>query len=191
MIAGGGEKLHHTTVSVFDIMDVTCRTHNDNQRSFSTILKTRGGVVVGEGAGIIVLEELERAKRRGAKIYGEIIGFSSLCDGHHMSTPSSDGMKATMEQAIEIAGISLDDIDYVNAHATATDTGDVAESQAMRELFGDKIPVSATKSFTGHTLGACGVHETVYSLMMMEDSTIYPTINLKEMILRARSYYHN
>lgn len=181
MIAGGGEELHHTTVSVFDIMDVTCRTHNDNPKEASQpFSKTRGGVVVGEGAGIIVLEELERAKRRGAKIYGEIIGFSSLCDGHHMSTPSSDGMKATMEQAIEIAGINLDDIDYVNAHATATDTGDVAESQAMRELFGDKIPVSATKSFTGHTLGACGVHETVYSLMMMEDSTIYPTINLKE-----------
>ncbi len=180
MLAGGGEELHHTTVAVFDIMDVACRTHNDNPKEASQPFnKDRGGIVVGEGAGMVVLEELEHAKKRGATIYGEVIGFSSLCDGHHMSTPSSDGMKATMVEAIKNAGIKVEDIDYINAHATATETGDVAESQATREIFGNKTPVSGTKSFTGHTLGGCGVHEVIYSLMMIEDKTMYPTINLK------------
>ena len=179
MLAGGGEELHHTTVAVFDIMDVACRTHNDNPKEASQPFnKKRGGIVVGEGAGMVVLEELEHAKKRGATIYGEVIGFSSLCDGHHMSTPSSEGMKATMIEAIKNAGIKKEDIDYINAHATATETGDVAESQATREIFGNKTPLSGTKSFTGHTLGSCGVHEVIYSLMMIEDKTMYPTINL-------------
>lgn len=180
MVAGGGEELHHTTVSVFDIMNVACATHNDNPKEASSPFdKDRGGIVVGEGAGMLVLEELEHAKKRGATIYGEIIGFSSLCDGHHMSTPSKEGMEATMRGAMENAGLSINDIDYINAHATATETGDVAESQATKAVFGNKVPLSATKSYTGHTLGACGAHEAIYSLYMMEDNKIYPTINLK------------
>ncbi|MBQ3923226.1 MAG: beta-ketoacyl-ACP synthase, partial [Spirochaetales bacterium] len=128
---------------------------------------------------MIVLEEYEHAKARGAKIYGEIIGFSSLCDGTHMSTPAKDGMVRTINAALTDAGLSPSDIDYINAHATATDTGDVTEAAATAEVFGKSVPVSATKSFTGHTLGACGVHEVVYCLMMMADNKIYPTINMK------------
>ncbi len=180
MIAGGGEELHYTTVSVFDIMDVACRNANDNPAMASRPFdKDRGGVVVGEGAGMVVLEEYEHAKARGAKIYAEVVGFSSLCDGHHLSTPSSDGMKATMVSALDDANLKPEDIDYVNPHATATSAGDVAESAATRELFGSEMPLSATKSYTGHTLGASGVHELIFSLYMMEDDMIYPTINLE------------
>jgi len=182
MIAGGGEELHHTTVGVFDIMDVACKNSNENPKEASRPFDiNRGGVVVAEGAAMIVLEELEHAKKRGAKILGEVIGFSSLCDGHHMSTPESAGMKATMIEALKYANLKPEQIDYINAHATATDTGDSAEAQATREVFGSKTPVSATKSYTGHTLGGAGVHELIYCLMMIEDSLIYPTLNLKNL----------
>ena len=182
MVAGEAEELHYTAVSVFDIMDVACRTANETpEKASQPFDKNRGGVVVGEGAGMVILEEYEHAKARGAKIYGEIIGFSSLCDGFHLSTPSSEGMEATMRAALANAGIKEQDVDYINMHATATHTGDIAESAATRAVFGDKTPVSATKSYTGHTLGASGVHEFIYSLFMMQDNKIYPTINLEEL----------
>jgi 3-oxoacyl-[acyl-carrier-protein] synthase II len=180
MIAGGAEEVHHTTVATFDILNVASTKHNDTPSlTPAPFDKDRDGMVVGEGAGMVVLEEYEHAKRRGAKIYAEIIGFSSLCDGSHMSTPSKEGMFGTMKLALENAGLKPMDIDYINAHATSTDTGDVAEAQATFELFQDKVPVNATKSYTGHTLGACGAHEVIYSLFMMEDNMIYPTINHK------------
>ena len=180
MLAGGAEEVHHTTAATFDILNVASKGFNDNPSNTpSPFDRDRDGIVVGEGGGIVVLEEYQHALNRGAKIYGEIIGFSSLCDGSHMSTPSKEGMVITMKQALEDAGINNNDIDYINAHATATDTGDVAESQATKEVFGNKTPLSATKSFTGHTLGACGVHEFIYSLYMLEKNQIFPTINLK------------
>lgn len=180
MIAGGAEELHHTTVAVFDIMDVACRSENQTPTEASRPFdKNRGGVVVGEGAGMIVLEEYEHALKRGAKIYGELIGFSSLCDGYHLSTPSSEGMKATISASLSNAHIKPEEIDYINVHATATLTGDIAEAAATKEIFGHQTPLSATKSYTGHTLGASGVHELIYSLFMMEDNLIYPTINLR------------
>ncbi|HOF01097.1 MAG TPA: beta-ketoacyl-ACP synthase [Spirochaetota bacterium] len=181
MLAGGAEEVHHTTAATFDILNVASKAHNDSpQNTPSPFDKNRDGIVVGEGGGIVVLEELEHAKKRGAKIYGEIVGFSSLSDGSHMSTPAKEGMANTMKEALKNAGLTPKDIDYINAHATATDTGDVAESEATKEIFGDTTPISATKSFTGHTLGACGVHELIYSLFMLEDNLIYPTINLNE-----------
>ncbi|HOV14328.1 MAG TPA: beta-ketoacyl-ACP synthase [Spirochaetota bacterium] len=181
MIAGGAEEVHHTTVATFDILNVASSGFNDKPYlTPSPFDKNRDGIVVGEGGGIVILEELEHAKKRGAKIYGEIIGFSSLCDGSHMSTPAKEGMAATMQSALKDANLNPADIDYINAHATATDTGDVAESEATKSIFGDKVPLSATKSFTGHTLGACGVHEFIYSLFMLEDNIIYPTIHLNE-----------
>jgi 3-oxoacyl-[acyl-carrier-protein] synthase II len=180
MIAGGAEELHHTTAGTFDILNVASSNYNDKPYlTPSPFDKDRDGIVVAEGAGMIVLEEYEHAKKRGAKIYCEIIGFSTLSDGHHMSTPSKEGMVNTMTEALKNAGIKADNIDYINAHATATGTGDVAESEATREIFGNRVPLSATKSFTGHTLGACGVHEFIYSLFMMEDNLIYPTLHLK------------
>ncbi|MBR6199007.1 MAG: beta-ketoacyl-ACP synthase [Spirochaetales bacterium] len=180
MLAGGAEEVHQTTVATFDILNVASKAYNDNPSlTPSPFDRDRDGMVVGEGGGMIVLEEYEHAKARGAKIYGEIIGFSSLCDGTHMSTPAKDGMVRTINAALQDAGLSPSDIDYINAHATATDTGDVTEAAATAEVFGKTVPVSATKSFTGHTLGACGVHEVVYCLMMMADNKIYPTINMK------------
>ncbi|MCG8571843.1 MAG: beta-ketoacyl-ACP synthase [Spirochaetes bacterium] len=182
MIAGGAEELHHTTVGVFDILNVASSKHNETPHlTPAPFDQDRDGMVVGEGAGMVVLEEYEQAKKRGAKIYGEIIGFSSLCDGNHMSTPSKEGMVATMKAALADAQLNHDSVDYVNAHATATDTGDVAESQATIEVFPQQPPISATKSFTGHTLGACGAHELIYSLMMLEDQKIYPTLNLEKL----------
>ncbi len=182
MIAGGAEEAHHTTVATFDILNVASSRYNDQPHlTPSPFDKNRDGIVVGEGGAMVVLEELEHAKKRGAKIYGEIVGFSSLCDGSHMSTPAKEGMANTMLDSLKEANISPDAIDYINAHATATDTSDVAESEATKSIFGNKTPVSATKSFTGHTLGACGSHELIYSLFMLEDNLIYPTIHLNEL----------
>lgn len=180
MIAGGAEEVHHTTAGTFDILNAASSGYNDRPTETpSPFDRDRDGIVVGEGSGMIILEELEHAKKRGAKIYGEIIGFSSLCDGHHISTPSSEGMTRTIKAALENANLNAGDIDYINAHATATRAGDSAEAKATYEVFGDKVPLSATKSFTGHTLGACGAHEVIYSLMMLDKNVIYPTINLR------------
>ncbi len=180
MIAGGSEEVHHTTAATFDILNVASTGFNDRpELTPAPFDRDRDGMVVGEGGGMIVLEEYEHAKSRGAGIYAEIIGFSSLCDGSHMSTPSSEGMVNTMQLALGEAGLKACDIDYINAHATSTDAGDVAEAQATRKIFGGSVPVNATKSYTGHTLGACGAHEVIYSLFMLEDNMIYPTINLK------------
>lgn len=182
MIAGGAEELHHTTAATFDILNVASYKFNDKPYlTPAPFDRDRDGMVVGEGGGMIVLEELEHAKKRGAKIYAEIIGFSSLCDGHHMSTPSKEGMLLTMKEALQKSELTPDHIDYINAHATATETGDIAESQATYEIFGNNTPLSATKSFTGHTLGACGAHEIIFSIFMMEDNMIYPTINFKSL----------
>lgn len=182
MIAGGAEEVHHTTAATFDILNVASGNFNDKaELTPAPFDKDRDGLVVGEGAGMVVLEELEHAKKRGAKIYGEIIGFSSLCDGNHMSTPAKEGMVATMKAVLDNANIKPENIDHVNAHATATDTGDIAEANATNEVFGENTPVTATKSFTGHTLGACGAHELIYSLFMMEDNKMYPTLHFKEL----------
>jgi 3-oxoacyl-[acyl-carrier-protein] synthase II len=181
MLAGGAEEVHHTTAATFDILNAASSNYNMSPwLSPKPFDKNRDGIVVGEGGGTVVLEELEHAKKRGAKILGEIIGFSSLSDGSHMSTPAREGMVKTMVEALNNAGIKAGDVDYINAHATATQLGDIAEAGATSEVFGNKTPVSATKSFTGHTLGACGVHELIYSLLMLEDDTMYPTINLVE-----------
>ena len=182
MLAGGAEEVHHTTAATFDILNAASFNYNDNPSlTPKPFDKDRDGIVVGEGGGIVVLEEMEHAKKRGAKIYAEIIGFSSLSDGNHMSTPSKEGMVKTMKEALVNAKMNAEDIDYINAHATATELGDIAESQATMEVFGNEVPVGATKSFTGHTLGACGVHEFIYSLFMLKEDLIYPTINFNEL----------
>jgi 3-oxoacyl-[acyl-carrier-protein] synthase II len=182
MIAGGAEEIHHTTAATFDILNVASHLYNDKPyMTPAPFDKNRDGMVVGEGSGIVILEELEHAKKRNAKIYGEIIGFSSLCDGHHMSTPSKEGMYFTMKEALKNAQLEPENIDYISAHATATEAGDIAESQATYEIFKNKTPLSATKSFTGHTLGACGAHELIYSIFMLENNIIFPTINFKDL----------
>jgi 3-oxoacyl-[acyl-carrier-protein] synthase II len=180
MICGGAEELHFTHAAVFDMLHAASKNFNTTPeltpRPFD---QRRDGLVVGEGAGTLVLEEYERAKKLGKKIYAEIVGYGTNCDGTHVTNPSSDGMRGSMELALKSAGCGPDEIDYVNAHATATTIGDIAESQATYALFGDRVPVSSLKGHIGHTLGACGGIEAAFVIAMMRDGWIAPTRNLE------------
>jgi len=181
MVCGGAEELHFTHAGVFDIMYATSTRYNDrpdlSPRPFD---KDRDGLVVGEGAGTVVLESLERAQKRGAHVYAEVLGFGTNCDGKHVTNPSAEGMAGAMRRALADAGISRDDVDYVNAHGTATELGDIAESIATLEVLGDRVPVSSTKSYTGHTLGACGAVEIGFCVAMMRDGFLAPNRNFGE-----------
>jgi len=181
MIAGGAEELHFSHAGVFDIMYATSRSYNDrpnaSPRPFD---KDRDGLVVGEGAGTFVLEEWERAKARGRPILTEVVGFATNCDGAHVTSPSIEGMRGAMELALRDAGAAPRDVQYVNAHATGTVVGDVAESHATAAVFGETVPVSSLKGHLGHTLGACGAIEAGLSVGMMREGFIAPTRNLHE-----------
>jgi 3-oxoacyl-[acyl-carrier-protein] synthase II len=179
MICGGAEEMHFTHAAVFDILYATSRRYNDRPGEGSRPFDAdRDGLVVAEGACTFVLEEEQRARRRGAHIHGEVVGFGTSCDGQHVTQPSADGMAAAMKNALASAGIAPGDVDYINAHATATDIGDVTESQATLQVFGDKVPISSTKGHTGHTLGACGALESAFCLAMMNEGFLAPTMNL-------------
>lgn len=178
MFAGGGEELHWTLSNLFDAMGAMSSGYNDTpERASRAFDKDRDGFVIAGGAGIVVLEEYERAKARGAKIYAEIVGYGATSDGHDMVQPSGEGAIRCMQNAIAEAGGRT--IDYINPHATSTPVGDIKEMGALRELFGDNVPaLSATKSMTGHSLGAAGVQEAIYCLLMMRDGFIAPSINI-------------
>lgn len=133
---------------------------------------------MGEGAGTLVLESLEHALSRGATIYGEVLGHGQTCDASHMSNPAPDGMRRAIDLALRDASLEASDIDYVNAHATGTRTGDAAEASALHQIVGDRIPVSSSKGHLGHTLGACGVLEAVVSLQAIAAQIAPPTRNL-------------
>jgi 3-oxoacyl-[acyl-carrier-protein] synthase II len=179
MICGGAEEMHFTHAVVFDILYATSRHYNDRPGEASRPFdEKRDGLVVAEGAATLVLEEEERARRRGAHIHGEVIGFGTSCDGQHVTQPSADGMATAMKNALADARVSPDQIDYINAHATATDIGDIAESQATLQVFGERVPISSTKGHTGHTLGACGGLESAFCLSMMNGGFLVPTKNL-------------
>ncbi len=186
MICGGAEELHFTHAGIFDIMYATSTKFNDqpelSPRPFDA---SRDGLVVGEGAATVILETYDRAVARGAKIYGEILGYGTNCDGQHITRPSWEGMAGAMKLALQDAGIAPDRIDYINAHGTATELGDIAESQATFSVLGGGIPVSSTKSYTAHTLGACGGIETIICLAAMRDSLVPPTRNLDEVDSRC------
>ncbi len=179
MLCGGAEELDVVHATVFDVMFATSTRYNDRPaetpRPFD---RDRDGLVVGEGAGTLVLESYDRARARGARIYAEIVGFGTNCDGYHMTAPTTDGMAGALSLCLRDAGIAPSEIDYVNAHATATDIGDVCESQATHRILGDAVPVSSTKGFTGHTLGACGVIESAFCLAMLRDGFLAPNRNL-------------
>ncbi len=181
MVCGGAEELHFSHVAVFDMLHAASRAFNATPeltpRPFD---QRRDGLVVGEGAGTLVLEEYERAKRLGKKIYAEITGFGMNCDGTHVTNPSRDGMRGAMELALASAQCSADSIDYVNAHATATSVGDIAESHATFALFGDRTPVSTFKGHMGHTLGACGAIELALAITMLNEGWIAATRNLEQ-----------
>ena len=179
MVCGGAEEMHFTHAVVFDILYATSRHFNDRPGESSRPFdEARDGLVVAEGAATLILEEAERAKRRGAHIHGEVIGFGTSCDGQHVTQPSADGMAKAMKNALTDAQVAPDQVDYINAHATATDIGDIAESQATLQVFGERVPISSTKGHTGHTLGACGGLESAFCLAMMNGGFLVPTKNL-------------
>lgn len=182
MFAGGCEELDWTMSCLFDAMGAMSTKYNDTPSVASRAYdKNRDGFVIAGGAGVLVLEELEHAKARGAKIYGEIVGYGATSDGYDMVAPSGEGAIRCMQQAL--AHVKTP-IDYINPHATSTPVGDAKEIEAIRHVFGsgDKCPpISATKSLTGHSLGATGVQEAIYSLLMMNDGFICESANIEEL----------
>ncbi len=180
MFAGGGEDLDWTLSVLFDAMGAMSSNFNDTPQKASRAYDVnRDGFVIAGGAGVLVLEELERAKARGAKIYAEIAGFGANSDGFDMVAPSGEGAARCMKLAMQ----GLDrKVDYINPHATATPIGDLKEIEAVREVFGSKVPLlSATKSLTGHSLGAAGVQEAIYSLLMMSNGFVCESANIEEL----------
>ncbi|MCF6451984.1 beta-ketoacyl-ACP synthase [Vibrio sp. MMG022] len=177
MVAGGAEELCPTESAVFDTLFATSLKNEEPKSTPRPYDTDRDGLVIGEGAGTLVLEEYEHAVARGATIYAEIIGFASNCDAAHVTQPQMETMQICMEMALQNAGIPADKIDYVSAHGTATDRGDIAESNATANALG-KVPISSLKSYFGHTLGACGAIEAWLSLEMMHTGWFSPTLNL-------------
>lgn len=180
MLAGGAEELCPSEAFVFDRLFATSCKNNTPHLAPAPFDASRDGLVLGEGGSMLVLESLDSAKKRNARIYAEIVGFGSNCDGTHITRPQSATMKAAMELALKDANLSPEKIGYINAHATATKQGDIAESHATNELFGDKVAISSLKSYLGHTLGACGALESFLSIMMMKDREFFPNLNLNE-----------
>ncbi len=180
MICGGAEEHHYLSAGVFDVMSAASTKHADEPHlSSKPFDESRDGLVVSEGSGAIVLEELEHALARGAKIYGEVVGYGTSCDGAHITTPSKEGMQQVMETSLEDANLQASDIEYINAHATATARGDIAESHATHALFGSITPVSSTKGHMGHLLGGCGVVESVICLLALNKSLLPKTMNFE------------
>ena len=181
VFAGGGEEVDWTLSCLFDAMGAMSSKYNDTPETASRPFDaTRDGFVIGGGGGMVVLEELEHAKARGAKIYAEVTGYGATSDGHDMVAPSGEGG----ERSMRLAAATLGDrkVDYINAHGTSTPAGDVIEVEAVRRVFGDDhAPIGSTKSMTGHSLGAAGVHETIYSLLMIQGDFIAPSINVTEL----------
>ena len=179
MLAGGAEELSAAGSAVFDVLLATSGQNEHPEKTPRPFDAKRDGLVVGEGAGCLILEEYEHAKARGAKIYAEIIGYGSNTDGQHVTRPDAEMMGRCMEWALSDAQLQADQIDYVNAHGTSTDQGDIAETQATARILGKK-PISSLKSYFGHTLGACGAIEAWLSIEMMQRSQFVPTLNLEE-----------
>jgi len=179
MLAGGGEELCPTQAAVFDTLYATSTCNDTPEATPRPFDKDRDGLVIGEGACTLVLEQRDHAIARGANIYAEIVGFEMNSDGAHVTQPSSSTMQRVMEMALENANLSPAAVGYVSAHGTATDRGDIAESQATLGVFGENIPISSLKSYTGHTLGACGSLESWLAIEMMNHGWFMPTVNLE------------
>jgi 3-oxoacyl-[acyl-carrier-protein] synthase-1 len=180
MFAGGAEQLDWELSALFDAMGAMSSKFNDTpERASRAFDKDRDGFVIAGGGGILVLEELEHAKARGAKIYCELVGYGATSDGYDMVAPSGEGAVRCMRQATSTAS---GPIDYVNAHGTSTPVGDVTEIKAMREVFGERMPpVNSTKSLTGHSLGAAGVWEAIFSILQMKNGFIAESANIEEL----------
>ena len=179
VFAGGGEELHWTLAMEFDAMGALSTIYNETpEKASRTYDANRDGFVISGGGGIVVVEELEHALARGAHIYAEIVGYGATSDGYDMVAPSGEGAARCMRQAMQ----NVDSIDYLNTHGTSTPVGDVKELGAIQDVFGGNSPmISATKAMTGHALGAAGVHEAIFSLLMLEHGFVAPSINVDEL----------
>ena len=178
MIAGGAEELCPTEAAIFDTLYATSVKNDTPQKTPSPFDKNRDGLVIGEGAGALILEDLDHALARGAKVLAELVGYGTNSDGGHITQPSKDTMQIALEMALDDAGVQASDIGYVNAHGTGTDRGDIAESQATAAVLGSNVPISSLKGNIGHTLGACGAIEAIASIHMMNEGWVCPTLNL-------------
>jgi 3-oxoacyl-[acyl-carrier-protein] synthase-1 len=180
VFAGGGEEEHWSQSCLFDAMGALSSQYNETPEKASRAYDAkRDGFVIAGGGGMVVVEELEHALKRGAKIYAEIVGYGATSDGYDMVAPSGEGALRCMQQAMATVD---GDIDYLNTHGTSTPVGDVAESKAVRNMFGDKIPaISSTKSLSGHSLGAAGVHEAIYCMLMMQGNFMAGSANIEEL----------
>ena len=179
MIAGGAEEWHPIDTAVFDIMYATSKANDTPQRTPRPFDVARDGLVCGEGAATLILEEREHARARGARIHAEVIGYATNCDGQHITNPDASGMQRVIELALADARLEPAQIDYVNAHGTATEAGDIAETTATAAVLGPRVPISSLKSFMGHTLGACGALEAWLTIEMLREGWFAPTINLE------------
>tara|TARA_B100000963_G_scaffold342535_1_gene343477 strand:- start:815 stop:2026 length:1212 start_codon:yes stop_codon:yes gene_type:complete len=187
MFAGGSEELHWAMTAMFDAMTALSSKYNDTPEKASRAYdKTRDGFVIAGGGGVLVLEELDHAKARGAKIYAEITGYGATSDGYDMVAPSGEGAVRCMKMALET---SRNKIDYINTHGTSTPVGDITELQAIGETFKEKLPkISSTKSLSGHPLGAASVHEAIYCLIMMKNNFITGSANINEIDDEAKKF---
>jgi 3-oxoacyl-[acyl-carrier-protein] synthase II len=185
MIAGGAEELHAIDAAIFSVLLAASTRNDEPHRTPRPFDRERDGMVVAEGAATLVLEELEHARARGARIHAEVVGWATNCDGRHLTNPDPAGMEQVMRLGLEDAGLPADAIGYVNAHATGTEAGDLAESQATFAVFGGATPVSTQKGHVGHTLGACGALEAWLSIEMMREGWFAPTLNLEEVDARC------
>jgi 3-oxoacyl-[acyl-carrier-protein] synthase II len=179
MVAGGAEELFASQAAVFDTLFATSLRNDEPNKSPRPFDRDRDGLVIGEGAGTLILEELEHALARGARIYAEVVGFGTNSDGQHVTQPDSEMMQVAMRLALQDARLNALAIGYISAHGTATQHGDIAESHATAAVFGANTPISALKSFTGHTLGACGALEAWTAINMMNEDWFHATANLE------------
>ena len=179
MVAGGSEELSECDAAVFDTMFATSSKNDTPELTPSPFDRDRDGLVIGEGAGTVILEEYEHAKARGANIIGEIVGFSTNSDATHITSPNQETIEICIRKSLEDAGISNEQVGYISAHGTGTDKGDVAESNATFNVFGNHTPISTIKSYFGHTLGACGAIEAICGVNMMNEGWFTPNLNLK------------
>lgn len=178
MIAGGAEELCPSEAAVFDTLFATTQKNDTPKLTPAPFDRDRDGIVIGEGAGTVILEEYEHAQARGAKIYAEVLGFATNCDASHITQPKSDTIELCVRMALEQAHVAPQDIGYISAHGTGTTRGDIAESTATARIFGNKTPISTLKSYFGHTLGACGAVEALAAVKMMHEGWFNPNLNL-------------
>ncbi len=179
MLAGGAEELCPTEAATFDALYATSTRNGEPHRTPRPFDRDRDGLVIGEGGCTLVLEALDRALSRGVRIYAEVAGFATNADGSHITQPNADTMQVVMRLALQDAALEPGQIAYISAHGTATEQGDIAESHSTHAVFGANVPISSLKSYTGHTLGACGALESMVAIHMLREGWFHPTLNLE------------